>query len=239
MTDMCFNDRRSGSSGYSNGGSRACCSRAFTLIELLTVIAIIAVLAALTVGMASAAKGARVNSRAQGDLRKLQTAIEAYKADRNAYPPDGLVRAGVKKANSVVSPLYYELRGTEVVNGGFRVAGASDVLRPDAIEQVFGRRGFLNSSADPAEPARGYLEVKGSEVKRVSIKGVSVDLLMTPFDWPAGATDPAAPLAGTRFNPWRYVSTSPTNNPGSYDLWLEVYDPKVEKGPKVRLFKNW
>ena len=139
--------------------SRCRCSKGFTLIELLTVIAIIAVLASLTVGMASAAKAARTNARAQGDLRKLQTAIEAYKADRNAYPPDGLVRAGVKKANSVISPLYYELRGTEVVNGAFRVAGAAETLRPDSLEQVFGRRGFLNASVDASEPARSYLEV--------------------------------------------------------------------------------
>jgi prepilin-type N-terminal cleavage/methylation domain-containing protein len=219
--------------------SRRRVPKGFTLIELLTVIAIIAVLASLTVGMASAAKAARINSRAQGDLRKLQTAIEAYKADRNAYPPDGLLRAGVRKANPVISPLYYELRGTEVVNGAFRVAGAAEALRPDALEQVFGRRGFLNASIDAAEPARGYLDVKASEVKRVRVKGVEVELLVTPFDWPSGTTDPAPPLSDSRANPWRYVSTSPTNNPGSFDLWAEIYDPKAAKGPKVRLFKNW
>lgn len=211
----------------------------FTLIELLTVISIIAVLAALVVGMASSAKSARVNSRAQADLRKLQTAIEAYKADRNAYPPDGLVAAGAKRANPVVNPLFYELRGTEVVNGAFRVKGSADTLRPDAIEQVFGRRGFLNASADASEPARGYLDVKASEVKRVTVKGVGVDLLVTAFDWPKGVNDPAPPISGTLLNPWRYVSTSPTNNSGSYDLWLEMYDSKAEKSPKVRLFKNW
>ena len=226
-------------SAGSSVGSSAGSSAGFTLIELLTVISIIAVLAALVAGMSSSAKSARVNARAQADLRKLQTAIEAYKADRNAFPPDGLVQSGSRRVNPAVNPLFYELRGTELVNGGFRLKGGADSLRPDSIEQAFGRRGFLNSSADASEPARSYLDVKASEVKRVTVKGVNVDLLVTAFDWPKGVTDPAPPLAGTPSNPWRYVSSSPTNNPGSYDLWLEMYDSKAEKSPKVRLFKNW
>ncbi len=65
------------------------------------------------------------------------------------------------------------------------------------------------------------------------IDGVTVELLVTPFPWPAGAPEPA-PIPGSRINPWRYVSTSPTNNPGNYDLWAEVY-----AGKEKRIFKNW
>ena len=207
---------------------------AFTLVELLTVIAIIAVLAAVAVGLTSAAKNARINSRAKTELQELQTAIEAYKADRNAFPPDNRLPKGAgQKVDPVVNQLYYELRGMEVVNGLFRCKGMSDTLDPDQIERVFGRRGFLNASQDSAEPARTYLDPKASAVKRVTVKGVEVELLVTPFDWPPGAPEPA-PVAGTRWNPWRYVSTSPTNNTGGFDLWTEVY-----VGKDKRVFKNW
>jgi len=29
-------------------------------------------------------------------------------------------------------------------------------------------------------------------------------------------------LSGKIFNPWHYVSTNPTNNQGSFDLWMDV-----------------
>lgn len=214
---------------------RAARSTAFTLIELLTVIAIIAVLAGITIGLTTGAKNARINSRAQVELRELQTAIERYKSDRNSFPPDHRltgVGAG-RRVDPAINQLYYELRGTEVVDGVFRVKGSSEGLRPEEIEAVFGRKGFLNASADPNEPAASYFDPKASAVKQVTLGGVRVELLVTPFDWPRDAVEPA-PVSGTRWNPWRYVSTSPTNNSGGFDLWAEVY-----VGKDKRVFKNW
>lgn len=210
-------------------------SPAFTLIELLTVIAIIAVLASIAVGLTAAAKSARVNSRMRAELSQLETAIESYKADRNAFPPDHKLPVGrPQKVDPTVNQLFYELRGTEVTDGRFRTrGGGTTALTPNDIERVFGRRGFLNASLDPAEPARSYFDPKASGVRLVAIDGVQVELLVTPFDWPANAVDPA-PVAGSRVNPWRYVSTGATNNPGGYDLWAEVH-----LGREKRVFKNW
>lgn len=210
----------------------------FTLIELLTVIAIIAVLAGLVVGMTSGAKGARVSSRAQADLRKLQTSIEAYKADRNSYPPDHLLPTGSpQRVDPVINPLYYELRGMEVVGNQFKCKGEPDTLTTDAVRQIFGRRGFLNASADPSEPARTYFDPKASEVKRAKVGSEVVELLVTPFDALPGSVestlrdDKDKPF---RLSTWRYVSTSPTNNTGSFDLWAEV-----RVGKETKVFKNW
>lgn len=206
----------------------------FTLIELLTVIAIIAVLAGLAVGLTGAARSAKVNSRMNAELQQLQTAIENYKSDRNAFPPDHKLPTGSgARVNPVANQLFYELRGLDVVNGEFRVRGSSEGLTPAQVEQAFGRKGFLNASVDASEPAKSYLDPKASQVKRTTVNGVSVDLLVTAFEWPASAAEPA-PLAGTRLNPWRYVSTSPTNNSGGFDLWAEVY-----VGSEKRIFKNW
>jgi prepilin-type N-terminal cleavage/methylation domain-containing protein len=210
----------------------------FTLIELLTVIAIIAVLAAIATGLTGAARNARTNSRAQADLQQLRTAIESYQADRNAFPPDHARPAGSPtRVDPVVNQLFYELRGLDVAGGGFRVKGGNEVIQPNVVRDVFGRGGFLNSSTDPAEPAKTYYDPKASGVSRVTINGAAVDLLVTAFPWPMNATEPA-PLQAygeqSRANPWRYVSTSPTNNAGGYDLWMEVW-----VGREKRVFKNW
>jgi type IV pilus assembly protein PilA len=208
--------------------------RGFTLIELLTVIGIIAVLVGIAVGGMSAAKNMRINSRGQAELRMLQTAIEAYKADLGAYPPDNLLTTpGYKRVDPIINPLYYELLGTELVNGEFRCKGMSETLTPIQLEQVFNRRGFRNSSANPSEPPQTYLEPKESAVRRVTINNVPVDLLASPFPWQRSWPG-TAPIAGTLVNPWRYVSTVPTNNAGAYDLWTELY-----VGDEKRVFKNW
>jgi len=119
----------------------------------------------------------------------------------------------------------------------FQVKGERLAIQPNVVREVFGRGGFLNSSADPAEPSRTYFEPKASGVARVTVNGAAVDLLVTAFPWPMNATEPA-PLQAygeqSRANPWRYVSTSPTNNAGGYDLWMEVW-----VGREKRVFKNW
>lgn len=223
--------------------------RAFTLIELLAVIVIIGILAAIAVGLTAAAKNARINSRGQADLKQLETAIEAYKGDRNSYPPDHRAPEGSEdKTIPIVNQLYYELTGTEVDrNGVFRPAGASTEvtgLKADDIETAFGRRGFLNASADPNERVRSYLEPKPSAIWQGTVNTASgtsreIQLLNSPFPWkPAwgalGATFNPSPRSPKEPNPWRYVSTSPTNNVRGFDLWTEVY-----VGDDKRIFKNW
>lgn len=62
-------------------------SKGFTLIELLIVVAIIGILAAIAVpNFLNAQVRAKV-SRAVSDLKTLETAMEMYQLDSNAYPP--------------------------------------------------------------------------------------------------------------------------------------------------------
>jgi prepilin-type N-terminal cleavage/methylation domain-containing protein len=219
-------------------------SRAFTLIELLTVIAIIAVLAAIGVGLTGAAKTARINSRAQGELQQIATAIEAFKGDRGSYPPDNrLTPSGSpkQKVNPVINPLYYELRGMEVRDGRFHARGMEESMAPDDIKAVFGRGGFLNTTIEGGDSSKTYLDPKQGSVRRVTIDSIQVELLVSPFDWPGNVAGPngrqeSAPISGSRVNPWRYVSTSPTNNSGGFDLWLDVYPSATAE---KRVFKNW
>lgn len=60
--------------------------RAFTLIELLIVVAIIAILALIAVPNFLEAQIRSKVARGKADMRSVQTALEAYYVDWNAYP---------------------------------------------------------------------------------------------------------------------------------------------------------
>lgn len=61
--------------------------KGFTLIELLIVIVIIGILAVIVVGLVATNSRNRANdARKKSDLREIQTALEQYKIDNNAYP---------------------------------------------------------------------------------------------------------------------------------------------------------
>ena len=50
-----------------------------------------------------------------------------------------------------------------------------------------------------------------------------VKLLVCSVAWPLDKNQPRYPVPKNGpLNPWRYVSTHPTNNSGSYDLWVDL-----------------
>lgn len=60
--------------------------KGFTIVELLVVIVVIAILVALTLpNLFSLQERARDDER-KNDLKNIQTALEAYYSDNNAYP---------------------------------------------------------------------------------------------------------------------------------------------------------
>ena len=71
----------------SSPASPALFRSAFTLLELLVVIAIVALLAAILLPVSlRAVEDARV-ARAMTELRSVEAALEAYRADHKTYPP--------------------------------------------------------------------------------------------------------------------------------------------------------
>jgi len=62
-------------------------NKGFTLIELMIVIAIIGILAAIAIPQFSAYRVRAFNAAANSDIRNGRTALEAYYADNQGYPP--------------------------------------------------------------------------------------------------------------------------------------------------------
>ncbi len=60
--------------------------KGFTLIELLIVVAIIGILAAIAIPQFSAYRAKAYNSASNSDVKNMKTGMEAYMADRQAYP---------------------------------------------------------------------------------------------------------------------------------------------------------
>ncbi len=92
-----------------NGGHRA-----FTLVEMLIVIFIIGMVAGLIFPVVKSVKRWQYVNTARAEMNQIQTALENYKAQYGAYPPN--------PANNLLSPpLYAELcgqGGAGIINSG-------------------------------------------------------------------------------------------------------------------------
>src|SRR5439155_13005635 len=121
----------------------------FTLIELLVVIGIIALLAGFVVGGTRYASTKMKENRIRAELQQLVTAIEAYKARYNQYPPDNFVN-GV--ANPVTNQLFYELTGVLVdEQNRFYLPGRQQRFNSGTVQTFFHTDGFVNAGNNPKE----------------------------------------------------------------------------------------
>jgi prepilin-type N-terminal cleavage/methylation domain-containing protein len=203
--------------------------RAFTLIELLIVIAIIAILASMVFPITKALNRTKIKTRAKGELSLLQTAIDSYKTKLGVYPPDN-------PNSPVLNPLYYELSGTTLVTGGGgakfyqTLDGATQLSAdPATFMSYFGAKvtGFVNSSrgdsGDDRASAVNFLKgsLKPNQIGDLRPSPPPLKAIVSTIPWPQ--TLPYQPVpTKPGLNPWRYNSSNPTNNPSSYDLWVDV-----------------
>jgi prepilin-type N-terminal cleavage/methylation domain-containing protein len=208
----------------------------FTLVEMLAVIAVIAVLAGLVVGLTSRTSRAARDNKIKVMRDQLVTAIEAYQVEFGFYPPDSRFASGLP--NSLVNPLFYELTGMVLDNAQrlFYSPDHGDALTSQQVQSLFNLEGFVNASPDPRR-VRKFIELRPEQYGLVSASP-EAHVLVVPVAWPLNPDQrglPPAPLPNRPgLNPWRYVSTNPTNNPGRFDLWAEFVDGKT-----VRMISNW
>jgi prepilin-type N-terminal cleavage/methylation domain-containing protein len=204
--------------------------RGFTLIEMLLVVAIIGVLAAL---IASAAASGHVGPKiavARTELAEMESAIQDYKTSLGFYPPDN-------PSNPAINQLWFELLGTTNNGNTYVTLDRSGQISVADINRNFNRQGFANSATraratDDAGAPMSFLKNLGSrQVGPIDAANPLINVLVCSVQLPAGSS---SPISGTALNPWRYVSSHPTNNAGSYDLWVDLV-----LGGKTYRISNW
>src|SRR5208282_5683472 len=218
---------------------------AFTLIELLVVISIIAVLAALILPVAAQVKRQALLHSAQAEMSQLETAIERYKSVYGFYPPDSTITM----SNTPINQLYYELVGTTNIaapgaNPDYQVLGDPGQILTGGpggqVSQVFGVSGFMNcdkpGADESAAHAQNFLpDLKPRQIAENITNSLAPTVGFTMLVSSSGGPDPGyQPLNVLDANPWRYHSSNPTNNPASYDLYVQL-----RIAGKTYLICNW
>ncbi len=157
-----------------------------------------------------------------------------------------------------LNPLYYELTGV-IVEKPFESSGyfvpLGDTVGPTGLkssdlQKYFGRDGFVNATTAERKRSLFRMEFKESASAEIFSSTGNPDLRVLAVGWAGDAHRPnqrsglSWPRSDSRFpppipgnpqlNPWRYVSSNPTNNPGRFDLWAEY----VENNQK-KLIGNW
>jgi prepilin-type N-terminal cleavage/methylation domain-containing protein len=214
-------------------------SLAFTLIELLVVIAIIGVLAGFTLVVVKSVKASQYKSVARAELERLETALENYHAKYNAYPPSNQNPPSYYTApldRSQFNQLYYELSGVANNGGSFVTLDGSTSIAIADVTTAFGVGGFVNctkGSGEDGVAAQNF--ISGLSAKQISgsVSNHSVpnNILITTSV--GGPDDSYEPLGNYHMNPFRYLYPG-VNNPGSYDLWVQL----VISG-QTNLICNW
>ncbi|MCL5099137.1 MAG: hypothetical protein M1608_16690 [Candidatus Omnitrophica bacterium] len=111
-------------------------------------------------------------------------------------------------------------------------------LYTKTVQTFFHTLGFVNSSSNPKESPRNFLpNLNASQVGQIpSGTAGMVDSFIVPVKGPSDIIEYNAngKRTGRLLNTWRYVSSSPTNNPGSFDLWAEIVI-----GRETKIIGNW
>ena len=206
---------------------------------MLVVIAIIGLLAGMIVPLAGLVAKKKILARTRSEVDNLALAIDTYKAKKGFYPPDN--------TNGLYGPctnqLFYELWGMvlqnpttylNTYNANPNGAGGFETITTGLLGQFFGASGIVNASADTNEIRNFIPRINAAELQNIGSSTVPVWVFATPARGPTTGL-PVPPVAGGQpVNVIRYVSSNPTNNPSSYDLWVDVLI-----GGKTNRISNW
>ncbi len=204
-------------------------NRRLTPRHTAAVIAIVVVLAGLGYGVyqiiAARLLEARVRAALPGLYARVREqrgtlvgAIEAYKARFGVYPPDHLLSRQPVVVDPVTNTLLYELVGViyNPTDKMFSVGGL-EAAEADYVKEFFQIPAFRNC----AESQGGLQHFLPAENVPIRLLHDDPDVFVLGCtQWPE-EVDPEV-LWKVDVGSWRYVSSAPTNNPGRFDLWIEV-----------------
>jgi prepilin-type N-terminal cleavage/methylation domain-containing protein len=205
-------------------------SRGFTLVELLVVISIIGLLAGMVFVAGGVVKTKSKISTARGELEIIRSALDAYHAKYNAYPPSN---PGLAMTNQ----LYYELSGVAFNSGTatFTTLDGAANLSQANFSSVFNAAGVLNSTKNSGgeDGASAKKFLSGLSSKMIGTFG-SANVLVTSVGGSDERYLAALSAKGFSGNPFRYAYPG-VKNPNGYDLWVQI----VTKPGTTNLVCNW
>ncbi len=149
---------------------------------------------------------------------KLIAAIEAYKAHFGVYPPDHVLSRHPLVVDPATNTLLYELVGViyNPTNKMFQVGGM-EAAEASYVTNLLQCDGFKNCAESPDKITR-FLKLDPVPNRLLHD---DPDVFALSFQIPVQSASPE--LAWEyHSSPWRYISSAPTNNPGRFDLWMEL-----------------
>lgn len=152
--------------------------------------------------------------------KTIVSGIEAYHQHFGSYPPDHVLRRQPLTVDVVNNPLLYELVGVvlDPTNQLFVLPGLESA-EAAYVKEFFHCDGFKNC-AERQEKVQHFLPADRITVRQLHD---DPDVFVLGPAWPTGEVNVDADvLYGIEISPWRYVSSAPTNNPGRFDLWIEI-----------------
>jgi prepilin-type N-terminal cleavage/methylation domain-containing protein len=148
---------------------------AFTLIEIVTAIAIILVLASISSPLVGYATKSSFDSRTRAEIRAIENALEAYKADNGSYPPlDPSQMAGCAVGEPNVYTNFAANAAPVITNG----AWANSRFIYQAL----------------TKGSKVYITLKPNQLITTNLDGVACTLIMDGYGHPYGY-NPASPRA--------------------------------------------
>jgi len=98
--------------------------KGFTLVELLVVIVILGVLAAVVVFAVGGITNTSKSSACQIEVRTVNTATQAYYAQKNAYPPSTASPAGAGTTGATLIAFLQTANGLNLLSSGTGASSA-------------------------------------------------------------------------------------------------------------------
>jgi hypothetical protein len=145
-------------------------------------------------------------------------ALEAYKTQFGTYPADHLVSLQPLVVDPVTNTLFYELCGVvlNAANRRIQVAG----LEPAELDYVtnFLHCPLFRNFSDRTDGVKRFLPKENTASRQFHD---DPDVFALGFNI-TSETVPSEVIWEVDLSTWRYISSSPTNNPGKYDLWIEL-----------------
>jgi hypothetical protein len=167
-----------------------------------------------------------------GDIRarrdELVSAIEAYKKHFGVYPPDHVLSRQPLVVDPVTNQLLYELVGATYnpTNKTFDT-GIVEPVEVSLYKEVFNTDEIKNSSTNSNE-VRHFIPANATPYAFEAHDDPDVFVMSQPV-----FSAPLIPLMTDmdscnhialhlKVGSWHYLSTSPTHNPGAFDLWIDT-----------------